>query len=283
MVWNRLKYSTDPDSGKRHSRPNNPEEWITTEMKEHRIITDELWDQVKLKQRELDEIAQDSVPKRRAKYLLSNLIKCKVCGGGVSMINSTQFGCSASRNKGTCSNRKTINRVIIENAVVNAVKSELATDDIEQAMLREYNSHMAELTASNQLNASKTASLVKELQTQKARIIQAIKDGVPAQTLKDDLMGIEEELETVVSQKQPLPFKPLKSENFAEKLRVHIRSFESGSLSDESRLLLRECFGKVVLNANGTTDLELNPYAVIHKKRPVISDESFRCGCGSRI
>ena len=30
LVWNRLRYVKDPDTGKRVSRPNPPSEWVTT-------------------------------------------------------------------------------------------------------------------------------------------------------------------------------------------------------------------------------------------------------------
>jgi site-specific DNA recombinase len=43
MVWNRLRYVKNPDTGKRVSRLNLPSEWITTDVPHLRIIADELW------------------------------------------------------------------------------------------------------------------------------------------------------------------------------------------------------------------------------------------------
>ena len=45
LVWNRLRYVKDPDTGKRVSRPNPPSEWVTTAVPELRIVDDELWNQ----------------------------------------------------------------------------------------------------------------------------------------------------------------------------------------------------------------------------------------------
>ena len=42
LVWNRLRYIKDPDTGKRVSRPNAPSEWVTTNVPELRIVDDEL-------------------------------------------------------------------------------------------------------------------------------------------------------------------------------------------------------------------------------------------------
>ena len=41
----------------------------------------------------------------RRKYLLSGLLECGVCGGGLTIMNPTDYGCATHRSKGTCSNR----------------------------------------------------------------------------------------------------------------------------------------------------------------------------------
>lgn len=50
LVWNRLRYVKDPDTGKRVSRPNPPSQWVTTSVPELRIVDDELWNEVKARQ-----------------------------------------------------------------------------------------------------------------------------------------------------------------------------------------------------------------------------------------
>ena len=42
LVWNRLRYVKNPETGKRVSRVNPREEWIVTEVLERRIVDDEL-------------------------------------------------------------------------------------------------------------------------------------------------------------------------------------------------------------------------------------------------
>jgi site-specific DNA recombinase len=53
LVWNRLRYVKDPATGKRVSRINPREKWITTEVSELRIIDDDLWQAAKARQGEL--------------------------------------------------------------------------------------------------------------------------------------------------------------------------------------------------------------------------------------
>jgi len=53
LVWNRLRYVKDLDTGKRVSRPNASSEWVTTAVPELRIVEYELWNQVKARQVEM--------------------------------------------------------------------------------------------------------------------------------------------------------------------------------------------------------------------------------------
>src|SRR6266446_800177 len=53
LVWNRLRYIKEPATGKRISRPNEPDRWIVQEVPELRIIPQDLWDAVKERQRML--------------------------------------------------------------------------------------------------------------------------------------------------------------------------------------------------------------------------------------
>ena len=53
LVWNRLRYMKDPATGRRRSRLNPEKDWITTDVSELRIISEELWDAVKARQNEM--------------------------------------------------------------------------------------------------------------------------------------------------------------------------------------------------------------------------------------
>lgn len=107
LVWNRLRYMKDPDTGKRVSRPNPESEWVVQEVPDLRIVEQDLWDAVKKRQESLsfDTSPTGSNPmndRRRPKHLFAGLIKCGCCGGGYSLISKYLLGCAASRNKGTC-------------------------------------------------------------------------------------------------------------------------------------------------------------------------------------
>jgi len=50
LVWNRQRFLKDPDTGKRVSRLNPENEWVTQDVPELRIIDDALWTKVKKRQ-----------------------------------------------------------------------------------------------------------------------------------------------------------------------------------------------------------------------------------------
>ena len=50
LVWNRLRYVKDPETGKRVSRVNPESEWIIHDVPELRIIDDDLWQAAKERQ-----------------------------------------------------------------------------------------------------------------------------------------------------------------------------------------------------------------------------------------
>jgi hypothetical protein len=81
---------SDPDTGKRVSRPNPSSALVTTAVPQLRIVDDELWEQVKARQAEMRRVTSNGDPRRfnqarRPKFLFSGLTKCAECGGGYVM------------------------------------------------------------------------------------------------------------------------------------------------------------------------------------------------------
>jgi len=44
QVWNRLRYTKDPSTGKRVSRMNNEKDWVITDVPDLRIVDQDVWD-----------------------------------------------------------------------------------------------------------------------------------------------------------------------------------------------------------------------------------------------
>ena len=120
LVWNRQRFIKDPNTGKRVSRPNPEANWIRTEVPELRIVDDELWRRVKLRQAELAKQFEATTMGvraaraerlnrlRRPAFLLSGLLACGCCGGKYGIIVNDRYGCLGHFRKGTCDNGRTV-------------------------------------------------------------------------------------------------------------------------------------------------------------------------------
>jgi site-specific DNA recombinase len=149
IVWNRLRYIKDPDTGKRVSRPNPESEWIFHDVPELRIIEQDLWDRIKARQKAIKVERRTGKPNRlherqRAKYLFSGLTRCACCCGGYSMISQMLMGCSTARNKGTCKNRLNIRRDELEKRVLNGLKGHLMDPELFAIFCEEFTRRMNE-------------------------------------------------------------------------------------------------------------------------------------------
>ncbi|MGH1379127.1 MAG: recombinase family protein [Alphaproteobacteria bacterium] len=192
LIWNRQRFIKDPSTGKRLSRPNPENEWIRKDMPKLRIVSQELWDAAKARQKELDERTGYLGAKKRPKYLLSGLLKCGSCGAGFAKVNSERYGCSAARNKGesVCTNKTTILRSKLENMVLGALQTHLMRDDLVDVFCKEYTRHINTLRSAQNAELKSLKSEQAKLAKDKENVIQAIKDGVPAAMIKDELERI---------------------------------------------------------------------------------------------
>ena len=164
LIWNRLRYVKNPDTGKRVSRINPPEEWVVTEVPELRIVDDALWQAVKDRQRELSARYATVIEATRAaranrlndthrpRHLLSGLLHCGVCGGPYAMRGQDRYGCSNHVMNGSCANGRGIARTILEDRVLAGLKDRLIAPEAAAEAMRAY----AEET--NRLNRERRAS-----------------------------------------------------------------------------------------------------------------------------
>jgi len=267
LIWNRLKYLKDPSTGKRVSRPNPPESWVITEVPELRIVDDALWQVVKARQAEArkraflpagssssSDEANDGTtgpqPKtgfwsnQRPKHLLTGLMRCGVCGGAYSKINVNLFGCAAARNKGTCDNRLNIRVEAVDGIVLAGLKSRLMDPELFKefaaAFIAERNTILTQQNA--QFNAAK-AELTRVKSRQKV-LVQALADGVPARTVKDEMISLEakEDELTALLAKQPAAREPALHPNLALIYREKVAALHEALADPATRA---EAFGLI--------------------------------------
>ncbi|WP_127562656.1 recombinase family protein, partial [Nioella ostreopsis] len=215
LVWNRQRYIKDPDTGKRQARMNPEADWITEEVPHLRIINDALWTRVKQRQgaiREdiLTERADNpDAPKiergHRPRYLLSGLLSCGCCGAGYIMISNARYGCSASRNRGTCSNKKTIARKDVETRVLNGLQTRLMHPDLIREYITTWQQEMQkdrqESLAARGEQERRLAKVAKEINA----VVTAITEGMFHPSMKAKMDALEAERAELEAKLAALP------------------------------------------------------------------------------
>ncbi len=124
-----------------------------------------------------------------------------------------QDECHPSKNKGlsVCANRKAIKRETLEGFVLDALRTHLMRDDLVDIFCKEYTKHMNTLISAQNSDVKRYRREKAKVTREKANIIQAIKDGVPADMIKDELEAISEraqelEAKLAAAGTEPRPF-----------------------------------------------------------------------------
>jgi site-specific DNA recombinase len=196
LIWNRLRYMKDPDTGKRVSRPNPESEWVVQEVPDLRIVDQDLWDAVKKRQKSLsfDMSPTGSNPlndRRRPKHLFAGLIKCGCCGGGYSLISKDLLGCAASRNKGTCDNRLNIRRDALEASILNGLRKHLMSPELFNEFCAEFTREVNRLRIERGADLAGWRSELEKVDRELDKMVDAILQGFPPAKLKDKAEKLE--------------------------------------------------------------------------------------------
>ncbi|MFT8933429.1 MAG: recombinase family protein [Acetobacter syzygii] len=244
LVWNRLRYLKDPDSGKRVSRLNPESEWVIQEVPELRIVEQDLWDAVKARQAEttFSQPARGNEAlsaQRRPRHLFAGLIRCGCCGGGYSMISKDLLGCSTARNKGTCDNRLNIRRDALEASVLSGLRTHLMEPDLFKEFCneftREVNRLRMELGADLAAMRNEIPRIDRELD-KLLNLILASDDIEASKRVMKKMTTLEarkEELEQKVANTEEPP--PLLHPNMAEIYQQRITSLYESLQAEETK------------------------------------------------
>ena len=183
IVWNKNKMVKDPDTGNRVSRANPPDEWRYHDAPEYRVIDQELFDRVqdiiKPKNRSHQEIRSMKRPQR----LLSGLLKCGYCGGGMTVKGADKSGrtrieCSRHRDSRSCPNPYTYYLDRVEECVLDGLRKELSNPDVLVEFVHHYNEARKELAAHMMKGRATLVAKIDDGEKRLERITKLLIDGI---------------------------------------------------------------------------------------------------------
>ena len=192
LVWNRLRYMKNPDTGKRVSRLNPTSEWMSKDVPGLRIVPDEIWTAAKARQkhtRHTMKAAGAIGAAKRPQYLFSGLTKCGICGAGFIMSGKNRLGCFGARDQGRCDNHLTIRRDEIETRVLTALQEKLLRQDLFEEFCDEFTREMNRLRMEHRANLSTAEREIDRIEVRRKKLIEMVMDGVPPAEVKDEMIA----------------------------------------------------------------------------------------------
>lgn len=198
IVWNRLRYSKDPETGKRISRLNEPDCWIAQNVPELRVVHQDLWDAVKERQQTFKRDTRPDVrekpfwARQRPRYLMTGLAKCGACGSSYVKISANLFGCAAARNRGTCGDRLSIRVEALENMILDGLRTQLLEPELFKVFCDEFHREVNRLRSDENAAIATKRGELDHVDRRICRIVTLITDDdAPVRALKQELITLE--------------------------------------------------------------------------------------------
>jgi site-specific DNA recombinase len=202
MIYGRLTYRKDPETGAREPRVVDAEQWVHIDVPEWRIVPTDIWDKAqRMRARHSTSRPHQA---RRPRHLLSGLLRCGVCGGAYTMRSSDRLGCVAHREKGTCDNNHTVLLTELQPRVLGGLKERMLAPEVFAEFVDEYRQV---LKRSQSDDAEKRESIAHQLTTVTSRIVRvvdAIADGTASPALKAKLADLETEKARLEAEQQAI-------------------------------------------------------------------------------
>lgn len=212
LVWNRQRFIKDPESGKRVSRHNPESEWVRAEVPHLRLVSQELWDEVRPRKASAalgpqDQGAAALNKGHRPKYLLwRRKVRTLPRRQSAHLEELARLLCRSLQ--GTCDNRLNIRVEALEGLVLDGLKHHLMDptlfEDFCAEFTREVNKVLIERGASLAGQKAELERVTRELD----RTIDAILAGAPAAQLKDRMHELEarkSQLQQIIGEGKEVP------------------------------------------------------------------------------
>jgi site-specific DNA recombinase len=142
LIYNRTKRIYHPVTRLREIRLNPPEDWISVDAPELRIVSEEQWFGAERIRARFSQ--KQKSPAKRAKRLLSGKAVCGVCGGSWIIVSPDRWGCGRRHDGRGCSNGRTITTSAFERRVLIGLEQRMLDPELVSIYVEEYRRTWAE-------------------------------------------------------------------------------------------------------------------------------------------
>lgn len=265
LVWNRQRFIKDPNTGKRVSRPNPESQWVKTEVPHLKIVDDDLWQAVRLRQKAIEEkvgpCPTNTLEGRarrlhlanRPVSLLSGLLSCGCCGGRVGLIVNSRFGCLNHHRRGTCANNRTIPRQRIEERVLVGLKDRLVSSDSVAEAVRAFAEEVNRLNHERRGQAVADRKALEKIERGIQGIIAAIEEGMYQPSMKARMDDLERQKADIMERLAQAPadipdMHPHMDTHYRRNVERFTEELDDPDGGREAAEAIRSLIGGIVLN-----------------------------------
>jgi DNA invertase Pin-like site-specific DNA recombinase len=151
--WGMTEKLKNPETAATEYRNRPASEWTTQYHEELRIVSDELWEKVRVQN---GLVCEKHGPKKLGgmnrtetsrKYLFSGLLRCGVCGANMVISSgkapNSFYGCPYHRKRGVCANKLTIKQSSLEEQLLGRIVARLRTPETLALLQEEFSRQVA--------------------------------------------------------------------------------------------------------------------------------------------
>jgi len=147
LIWGRVNYERQPGTNKKVRRLQPPEQWKVIEQPDLRIVSDNLWNRVRDREKVVraalkGNLARGRLPGHQSKYLFSGFLKCGKCGASIVVVSSgkvagPRYGCLKAKRQYTCSNDIEMSLKKVETRLLDKLQAELQKPEVADYIVRQ--------------------------------------------------------------------------------------------------------------------------------------------------
>jgi site-specific DNA recombinase len=206
VVWNRSRFIKVPGTNKRVARPRPRSEWRTSDRPDLRIVSEELWQAVQLRQTRMHQLygGNHGLLNRSASsgHLLTGFLKCGLCAANLVIVTGRKrrhamYGCPQHWYRGACTNGLRIRQAELESRLLSELQKALlqptAIGHVLDQFKRQLDAAQVDLSQGRDCAGERRKELYEEL----ARLTAAVAASGHSATLLAAIADRERELDEI--------------------------------------------------------------------------------------
>jgi site-specific DNA recombinase len=179
--WNRTRVVRNPKTHRKEQRPRPESEWERVEVPEWRIVSEELWNAAVAVHRSRQgpswvKVGGLNRSEASREYIFSGVMVCAECGSSFNIVGGkgpmARYGCIGHRYRGTCTNKLTVLRMVVEGQLLRALSHNLAASMVREVLCQQFGEQATKAWKQRASKAQQATSGVAGLREKKERLRQ---------------------------------------------------------------------------------------------------------------